>query len=133
MNSLYGNLDSFGASATATADMTDQIDQSVLGTPGKRRRVGEEAETSTSVSTGFTPVKAQHSPAPFRSTLSQPNSSAGSPQASLPVPPQQNTSQPLLFNSAPHLKAKFGMATPVKPSPLRQAAGARYPIRIVEH
>jgi hypothetical protein len=113
MNSLFNNLDSFQA-ATAQSE-------SAIGTPGKRRRVGEEASSSASYTVGSPFQGSRQATLP---TISQPSSTfpspssapAGAPPARPPPP-----AQPLLFSSAPHLKAKFG--TPAKPSPLRQAAG----------
>lgn len=108
MTGLYSNLTSFDSTSSTAGP-------SAPATPGKRRRVGEEAETSTSVAASGS----------ARSAIDQANApptfslESSTPLTSTPGP-SRASQQPALFGSAPHLKAQFA-STPAKPSPLRAA------------
>ena len=121
MSSLYGSLDTFGTVAASEQQQQQQQQQS-LGTPGKRRRIGEDVDppfrltngspVSTTSRSAFPPFSQPSSTIPSPSPVGQ--SQSGLPAQSVP---------PLLFNSSPYLKAKFGLASLARPSPLRQDSG----------
>ncbi|KAK9895108.1 hypothetical protein P389DRAFT_172691 [Cystobasidium minutum MCA 4210] len=116
MGGLYSNLTSFDSATPSSAG------PAAAATPGKRRRLGEGADTSISVSAVAGSSSNAHDLANAPPTFSIDSTT---PLTSTPGP-LRTTQQSALFQSAPHLQAQFGR-TPVKPSPLRQAAAVATP------
>lgn len=112
MGSLYSNLNSFDSTSATT------VGPSVAATPAKRRRVGEDAASSTAVG-ARTPARSANNlaDAPPAFSVESPEPLTSTPGLS------KATQHPALFQSAPHLRAQFA-STPAKPSPLRAAAVA---------
>lgn len=105
--SLFSNFDSFNRPQQPES-------ANDAGTPGKRRRIGDEASSSTAYTVPNSVNTSAYPSLP---------STAQKPANLVPFPPPPTTASPAgLFNTAPHLRAKvIAMSTPARPSPLRQA------------